>query len=705
MTIKSANIHFNEFGTPVAEGFDDVYFSNENGLAETQYVFIDSNNLKERWYTCTSRIFSIGETGFGTGLNFLLTAKQFIAHLNQYDIDSHTESTLEKLYYLSTEKYPLCPDDLAKALALWPDLSELAQELIAQYPLHLPGFHRLELFSGKVVLDLYLGDATKGFEEAHAHQNGRIDAWFLDGFAPSKNNDMWTEELYGAVARLSTNNASFATFTAAGAVKRGLKKAGFVVNKQKGFGRKREMLVGHIDNGEAIYKGYDKGSNKGPDKAYDGSNNKNDDGRQYSNTRQAPVFHRHAALPSNDNASQSDQHIGIVGGGIAAATVAYKLLQRNKKVTLFCADSKLAQGASGNDQGGFYPQLNAEAGIASQIHAHSFLYARRYYDHLLTQGVSFSHSWCGVLQLAFNDNVTARYNKMIANGTWPKTLTSWVNKTQASEIAGIDIPHDSLFLPLAGWISPPQLVEATIELCRRFGDKFSLQLNRNVTTTDAASLNQEGVTSLVFACGAASEQLTGVDLPFRLTRGQVERIPAVTDSSDKLKTVLCHKGYMTPAMNKHLAMGSTYVKNDTNTEYRKAEANANLAMHQGAMQHANWVQDIVLNKGDYPGRAAIRCSLPDHLPTVGSVPDTSRQKEELADLYKAKNEQYYPIPSVVENIFLLTGLGSRGLTTVPLMAELLASQICREPLPLSNPLLNALNPNRFLVKDLIRRQS
>jgi tRNA 5-methylaminomethyl-2-thiouridine biosynthesis bifunctional protein len=164
----------------------------------------------------------------------------------------------------------------------------------------------------------------------------------------------------------------------------------------------------------------------------------------------------------------------------------------------------------------------------------------------------------------------------------------------------------------------------------------------------------------------------------------------VTDSSDKLKTVLCHKGYMTPAMNKHLAMGSTYVKNDTNTEYRKAEANANLAMHQGAMQHANWVQDIVLNKGDYPGRAAIRCSLPDHLPTVGSVPDTSRQKEELADLYKAKNEQYYPIPSVVENIFLLTGLGSRGLTTVPLMAELLASQICREPLPLSNPLLNAL---------------
>ncbi|MBF7072521.1 bifunctional tRNA (5-methylaminomethyl-2-thiouridine)(34)-methyltransferase MnmD/FAD-dependent 5-carboxymethylaminomethyl-2-thiouridine(34) oxidoreductase MnmC [Glaciecola sp. MH2013] len=687
MKITSANIEFNEFGTPVAQSFDDVYFSNENGLKETQYVFIESNKLIERWQGSQSSSFSIGETGFGTGLNFLLTAKTFL------DI---VKDQSQQLYYLSTEKFPLRIEDLRKALNLWPELAEYSKELIQHYPVLLPGFHRISLFHGKVILDLFLGDATEGFQQCHSQPLGRIDAWFLDGFAPSKNNDMWNDKLYEAIARLSKADATFATFTAAGAVKRGLAAVGFDVKKQKGFGRKREMLVGENKSVEKL-----------------------------AVTRQSPIFHRHCSVDSVD---AKKNHIAVVGGGIAAAIMALKLVERGKRVTLYCADKQLAQGASGNDQGGFYPQLNAEAGIASQIHAHSFLYARRFYDDILNQGAHFSHSWCGVLQLAFNDNVTKRYTKMMAKQTWPSDLVNWRNKVEASDIAGIDIPHDSLFLPLGGWISPPELTKACISLthslCSNFSVKFEHELI-NLTAKSASSLHQPQkslallhfecgnkkpeqieVDAVVLACGSKSATIAALDLPFRLTRGQVESIPSSINNSKmgQLKTVLCHKGYMTPVMSGHLAMGSTYIKNDTSIDYRPSEAQINLAMHQSALQQATWANDIALNQGENPGRAAIRCSLPDHLPAVGAVPDTALQKMELNELYKAKPPQYYPVPSVLNGVYMLTGLGSRGLTTAPLAAELLASQICGEALPLGNPLLDALNPNRFLIKSLIRRQ-
>ena len=130
----------------------------------------------------------------------------------------------------------------------------------------------------------------------------------------------------------------------------------------------------------------------------------------------------------------------------------------------------------------------------------------------------------------------------------------------------------------------------------------------------------------------------------------------------------------------------------------------NLQMHQQALGSATWVSEIDINNSENPGRAAIRCSLPDHLPVVGSMPLIEIQKQELHELYKAKADSYYPVPSIKPNVFLLTGLGSRGLTTAPLMAEIVVSQLCGRPLPLENRLLNALNPNRFLIRDLIRRR-
>ena len=238
--IKSAQIHYNEQGTPVSDLFDDVYFSNESGLEETRYVFLQQNGLPERWAQHQASFFHIIETGFGTGLNFLLAWQHFRLHRQQ-----QSAALCQRLYFSSFEKYPLQLADLRQALQSWPALKELAEQLLAQYPLALPGCHRLQFEQGNVTLDLWLGDVHDSMPQLPV-QN-QADAWFLDGFAPSKNPQMWQPELFQQMARLAKKGTTVATFTSAGLVRRGLQDAGFSVRKIKGYGRKREMTVGIIN--------------------------------------------------------------------------------------------------------------------------------------------------------------------------------------------------------------------------------------------------------------------------------------------------------------------------------------------------------------------------------------------------------------------------------------------------------------------------
>jgi len=221
-------------GHPYSTAFDDVYFSSDDGLLETNYVFISGNNLITRWQTLNQPSFSIIETGFGTGLNFLCAAQQWLAH-------SPNNATL---HYTSTEKYPLKSADLQLALQHWPQLNELSAALLTQYEALLTT-GACALFNGRIQLKLCLGDAL---EELIA-LNTLADAWFLDGFAPAKNPEMWQDALFMEMARLSHNASSFATFTSAGVVRRGLSAAGFQVSKKPGFGKKREMLTGIYTNG------------------------------------------------------------------------------------------------------------------------------------------------------------------------------------------------------------------------------------------------------------------------------------------------------------------------------------------------------------------------------------------------------------------------------------------------------------------------
>ena len=667
MTIANAKIRFNENGTPYATQFEDLYFSDAQGIDETTHVFIKHNKLLTRWKEWQEQLFVIAETGFGTGLNVLVTMLHFEKFRQQ------SNSPKFRLHFISIEKFPISHADLTRALSLYPALAAYSYALLEQYPIPVAGCHRLTFLGGKVTLDLWLGDVHDVLPKIENPPQGLIDTWFLDGFAPSKNPDMWTQGLFDHMALLAKYQCHFATFTAAGYVKRGLRAAGFEVQKQPGHGRKREMLAGSI-------------------------------AKPADNLRRLPYF---ARLPASIHKKPINKtpKIAIIGGGLAAANCAYALSKRGLQATLYCQDSALAAGASGNAQGGFYPQLNAQAGHTSQIHALSFNYASKLYRQLLNQGIHYSHQWCGTFQVAFNDKVAARYRKLVANKTWPDALIHWIDAQQATKIAKVDLPYPGLFIPQGGWINLPELVAGLVKAA-----DSTVAINQQLTSLARVNgswqLNwqdgsQRDADIVIMATGSDSADCQQMSpLPFRLVRGQVEAINSQNELAN-LATVLCHKGYLTPAWQGSHAMGSTYVKEDKNRDYRLSEQQTNLTMHQQALTKCDWMDDI---QPTINGRAAIRCSTPDHLPMVGAVPDSKLQSEQYHDLYKALPARHYPQPINHTNLFMLCGLGSRGLTTAPLCAEILVSQIVNEPLPLSSNLLDALNPNRFLVRGLIRRQ-
>ncbi|MDA0782371.1 MAG: tRNA (5-methylaminomethyl-2-thiouridine)(34)-methyltransferase MnmD [Rickettsiales bacterium] len=210
-------------GHPVSEKFDDIYFSTEDGKEETYYVFIEGNDLKNRWQD-NSDDFTIIETGFGTGLNF------FCAYELWKSLCPN-----RMLNYISIEKYPLSSEDIVGAISKYPQFSKQLDAFLKQYPCQ---DIKLENCSIKILFE--------DIKTALPKINISADAWFLDGFAPSKNPDMWCEELYKTMSARTKPDGTFATFTSAGIVRRGLQENNFTVIKQRGFGKKREMLRGKI---------------------------------------------------------------------------------------------------------------------------------------------------------------------------------------------------------------------------------------------------------------------------------------------------------------------------------------------------------------------------------------------------------------------------------------------------------------------------
>ena len=655
--IQPANLEFNAEGTPVSRDFDDVYFSNDNGLEETRYVFLEGNHLSTRFPEHPRRLFVVAESGFGTGLNFLTLWQAFDCFRAAYP-----EATLQRLHFISFEKFPLTAHDLRLAHQRWPELAHWAEQLQTQWPPAIGGCHRLILDDGRVTLDLWLGDINDLTDKLDDSMNQKVDAWFLDGFAPAKNPDMWSPHLFSAMARLARPGATLATFTSAGFVRRGLQEAGFTMRKTKGFGRKRDMLVGVMEQDLAI-------------------------------PVQAPWFARRASTSCE---------VAIVGGGIASALLSLALLHRGWQVTLYCADEAPATGASGNRQGALYPLLSSHDPALFQFFPAAFTFARRLYDSL---PVAFDHDWCGVTQLGWDEKSQQKITQMLSLGL-PEDIAHAVTAQQVAETAGVDTGCGGIQYPLGGWLCPAELTSAAIALGQSRGltvhyahkvQSLSRTAHWELRFADGKEAQHA---SVVLANGHHISQFTQTaSLPVYPVGGQVSHIPTAPQLS-KLRQVLCYDGYLTPQnpSNGHHCIGASYHRGETDMQYSEADQQQNRQRLLDCFPDASWAKEVDVSEGQ--ARCGVRCATRDHLPMAGNVPDYDATLEVYQDLADSK-ETAVSAP-VHPELFMLGGLGSRGLCSAPLLAEALAAQMSDEPVPLDRVTLAGLNPNRLWVRKLLK---
>ena len=649
---QQARLEWDEQGQPLSSQFADVYFSNENALAETRYVFLANNQLPERFAALTAnQQLVIGETGFGTGLNFLCAWQLF---------EQHATATA-RLHFVSVEKYPLNCADLQRALALWPELAPYAEQLLAQYVALHPGFQRLVFAGGRIVLTLLIGDARELFGQLDA----QVDAWFLDGFAPAKNPDMWTPELFAELARLSHASTTLGTFTSTGYVRRRLNEAGFKMKRVPGLGKKWEVLKGgFIGTAETAEKPW------------------------FARTQQ-PVGERSAL---------------VIGAGLAGCATAASLAQRGWQVTLLERHGAIAQEASGNPQGVLYLKLSAHHTTLSRLIVSGYGHTRRLLERL-HKGQDWDN--CGVLQLAFDAKEAQRQAQLAA--AFPADLLTNLDRSTAETKACITLPAGGLFYPEAGWVHPPALCallsqQPNIQLRLH---QEALELRRDGDSWQAWNDKQLLASASVVVLASAAEikgftQSAG--LPLKRIRGQITRLPA-TAASRALHTVVCAEGYVAPARQDEHTLGASFDFNSDDLTLNSADHASNLQLlDEISPELCDALNAAALDPEHLQGRAAFRCTSPDYLPIVGPLADTTAFAEAYAVLGKdARQVPDTPCPWL-EGLYINSGHGSRGLITAPLSGELIAAWLNNEPLPVPADVAQACHPNRFALRALIRNK-
>ena len=544
-------------GAVFSESYGDTYWSLDGGLDETRHVFLSGNDLPARWQARNR--FTILETGFGTGLNFLCAWRSF----------RETAPAGTRLHYLSVDKHPFRREDLQRLHGQWPELAPLGAELIERYPPLIPGFHRLHLDGGRVALTLLWGEAADMLAQVEA----RVDAFFLDGFAPSRNPDMWSAALFAQLGRLAAPGATFATYSAAGKVSRGMTAAGFAVEKQAGFGRKREMLRGRFGD----------------------------------TTLSEPVTDRRAM---------------VIGGGIAGCLVAERLAARGWRIDLIERRDGLARETSGNPAGVLQPVPSADGNRLSRLTLAGFHYALRRLQEF-SSDPKLIWQQCGVLRLARDDKQIERQRRIAESGLLPPEVLRWVDVEEASQLAGWRVPAPGWWFPQGGWVHPPALCDAVLRVAGnavrlhtqreaadlvRVGNAWrAIDASGNVIAEAPVAILANGHLARRFAVSSA--------LPLRPVRGQITCIPA--EPGRAIKTVVSREGYVTPATSFGVhVVGATYEEGSTDDLAREEDHRANLER----LKHLLPDFAATVDTARVGGRAGIRTVGPDRLPLVGAIP-------------------------------------------------------------------------------------
>lgn len=677
--------HTDELGhtVPFSRAFGDVYYSLVDGLNESRYVFIERNQLPDRFKQLFMQssnglpykpTFTIAELGFGTGLNLLATWQLWRELKAQHLLHNNTaNSPIPRLHFISTEKFPLTRADLARSLASWqaaePELAPLIATLLAQYPPLIEGCHRLHL-ADDVTLDLWLGDAADSLAKLDNSAGAAVDAWFLDGFAPSCNESLWAEQIFTQVQRLSQPGTTAATFSCAGVVKRGLQAVGFAIAKVKGFGRKNEMLTATV-----------------PAQTTENASN---------NDPIAPLFGHYP------------QQITIIGAGVSGLMSAWTLAQRGIQVLLVDKTAPLA-GASGNPRALLAPKMTPIHHVAEHLHTTGYLYSGRFYRGLdsraanenneatfATKALVFEPT--GMLDLLTKANIDTQQITL-----YPDELATTLDYAEAKARAGLSEVDftENLYLPQSGLINPKALADTIlahplITFEQRHITQIDSQTDSDKVVLSCADGETIEAARVLIAAAYASCLLESRIFDFRKIRGQLSWFSPTPEQLKHLpKLPLKYAGYCTPFTPQpgdeqvntltpdqpHFLFGASFVRNDTDTTVRESEHQINYTKLITALPELATV--ISDDTTGWQARTGIRAQTPDYHPLVGPI----------ATAHTVDNEA---------KILTISGMGSKGYAYAPICAEALADIMTGTFAPLSAQMLAKLSPNRARLQTVLK---
>ncbi len=647
-------------GQPYSELFDDIYYSSGkseeiSGESEFQHVFFKHNGLPERWQGRND--FVIAELGFGSGLNCILTIREWLKHCAEIKED-------KTLHYIAIEKYPFSPEAIADLMSRYPELKLFCDELLENYPPAIEASHSRRLFDNRVNMHFKFMDVTDALEK----NSFNVDAWFLDGFSPAKNPDMWSSKLFSIIARNSRAGATCSTYTSAGFVKRNLQKAGFVVSKVKGYGKKRDMLVAKLT--EAKPGNTEPASFKYKDK---------------------PWFEPPQLIKT------SKKDATIVGAGIAGLSLAYALVQRGWTVSIIDEYGDIQKKATSNPAPIVYPRLSVNHDVDTEFFTAAYCYALYIFKSL--QVKSKRQFWFddGLLQLMDRRRITEIINKFKFNSDFISIVERSVDSVLTEK------KDDQVIVEYAsaGVVLPGILCDVLKDEC---GDKLNI-IEAEVTRViyddawqclhDSRLIKETEV--LIIANGVDINSLgLPVNFPVEAIRGQV-MVLNEGQASRQIKKTLNAEVHITPAINSRHYLGATYTRNCRNMEVCESDNDKLLSSLR------NIYPDIFQQDDYHDAWVGFRAMSKDRVPIVGAVPDESFFDKEYADISHGNTIKVYQPAAYLDGLYISAAHGSRGFTSSFLSAEVIAAQIVGEPVPVSKDVLNYLHPSRFIVNNLKRR--
>jgi len=645
--LNAAKIEWSKEGYPSNQEYHDKYFS-LNGVSESNYVFIQANKLEHRWKHWQESEFNLLETGFGSGLNFLLTLQQW-----QKSIDKGF-LTATRCQFFSIEHRPISSTDLKTIYTLWPHLSTLSEQLIKQLPQPFPGRHQLKFYYKKQYFYLYLmySDIDKGLDDLLFENSISINAFYLDGFSPTKNPAMWSRETLDRIAKLAHHQATLSTYTAASNINKKLSQCGFEVQKIKGYGTKREMIT-------AVFK---------------------------------PSVKIKTSINSS-SASLSRQHFAVIGAGLAGCITASKLAQYGAHVTVVDVADSICHGASGNEFGLAYPRLSNGFDASCTIHLTAHQYLTR--ELLDLKRVKFNFDGLDLLFGEDNPNSRLKATTLETLGLTEEFITyEQHNKTQKINFKS------------AGWINPTSLATAYLEKHFHSG-KIELIFNSKITALTSVQNKWEMNGDKAFSnrlfdgiiyCGGnhTSELFRQYNFCAKPNRGQID-LYQVNAKHNRPKYPQCSSKYIIPQSENQYWVGASYDREQLDLEVNLLTT----IEHQNFLMNSLNIDSCCIKH--LQSRVGIRLTANDRLPLVGAVANF--------DNFKAWHSKHRDIPHqnrhtattkapLQDGLFVNIAHGSHGLLTIPILTEHLLSQILKCPSPLAYGLHKYVDPQRFIIRSL-----